>query len=462
MARLDADHRLLELVSVWLLCMAAATAARGDGCFLPPLDYSGQDLIEPSQRAVVVHWGGRESLFLFVDYQGASDRFAWIVPCPAKPAVRTAASKVLLEVAQYYHHLEVLTWQELLRQRGGDEGQLGGGGPAPQAPEVRVHETKQAGPYEIAIVSASEGESLAAWLTRNGYATPPNAAPILQQYIDQQWFFAAIKVRAVAGRLQTLPPILLQFPSDVPIYPLRISAINPGLVDVLVYYLGAKAELPPGYGDLGAYALRDDFQKLCPALVEEVPDLPWHMLQLSRISDTLTSHVMRRLDDRIHRQTFQGPEAFYPLDSLAQTVGIAEALASSDAAVSSWGEAKLSYYMQAKPRPGDFPAEQLAALGQAGQRLGPVLRDRLLAYISARVTAAKQHAASFRRADWSRYLMTAQDGTSLEGAVILLVRTCEPGDRQVHATLTEIVRATGAGTYWDYALRDLNQRGAAD
>lgn len=462
MARLGADHGLLAMLCGWLVCVAAATAARGDGCFLPPLDYSGQDLTEPSQRAVVVHCDGRESLFLFVDYQGASDRFAWIVPCPAKPDVRTAGSKVLLEVAKYYHHLEVLRWQEELRQRGGDEGQQGGGGPQPESQEVRIHEVKLAGPYEIAIVSANEGESLAAWLTRNGYAAPANAAPILQKYIDQRWYFAAIKVRAVAGRLQTLPPILLQFPTDMPIYPLRISAINPGLVDVLVYYLGARAELPAGYEDLGAYALRDDFRKLCPTLAGEVPDLPWHKLQLSRISDTLTSHVMRRLDDRIHRQTLQGPEAFYPLDSLAQTVGIAEALASSDAAVASWGEARLSYYLQAKPRPGEFPTEQLAALGQAGRRLGPALRDRLLACIGARVTAAKQRAASFRRADWSGYLMTAQDSTNLEGAVILLVRTCEPGDRQVQTALTEIVRATGAGTYWDYALRDLNQRRAAD
>lgn len=462
MTRLGADHKRLAMLCGWLLCVAVATAARGDGCFLPPTDYSGQDLTEPSQRAVVVHWGGRESLFLFVDYQGAAERFVWIVPCPAKPDVRTAAANVLREVAKYYHHLEVLRWQEELRQRGGDEGQLGGGGLPPEAQEVRVHEVKLAGPYEIAIVSATEGESLAAWLTRNGYAAPAQAAPILQEYIDRRWYFAAIKVRAFAGRLQTLPPIRLQFPTDVPIYPLRISAINPGIVAVLVYYLGARAELPAGYGDLGAYALRDDFRKLCPALSDEVPGLPWHELQLSRISDTLPSHVMRRLDDRIHRQTPQGPEAFYPLASLSQTIGIAEALASSDPAVASWGEARLPYYLQAKPRPGEFPAEQLAALGQAGRRLGPTLRDRLLAYVNARVTAAKQRAASFRRADWSGYLMTAQDSMNLEGAVILLVRTCEPGDRQVQDVLTEIVRATGAGTYWDHAQQDLNKRAAAN
>jgi len=447
------------MVSSWLVCLAAAGVARGDGCFLPPLDYSGQDLTEPSQRAVVVHADGRESLFLFVDYQGAADRFAWIVPCPAKPEVRTAASTVLKEVAKYYHHLEVLTWQEELRRRGFDEGQLGGG-QQPQEQEVQVHEVKLAGPYEIAVVSAREGESLAAWLTKNGYAAPPQAGPILQEYIDQHWFFAAVKVRAAAARLQTLPPILLQFPTDVPIYPLRISAVHPGLVDVLVYYFGPRARLPAGYGDMSGYALRNDFRKLCPALSEEVPDLKWDKLQLARISETLTPQVMRRLDDRIHRQTLQGPEAFYPLVNLAQTVGIAEALASSDAAVASWAEAKLPYYVYAKGGPEGLPAEHLAALGEAGQRLGPALRDRLLAYLGARVTAAKQRAASFGHSDWPRHLMSAENNPQLESAVILLVRTCDPSDRQVQALLTELVRAVGAGTYWDHALKDLKQRGA--
>lgn len=217
MARICVDQRLFATACGLCLCVALASTAVGDGGFLPPIDYSGQDLTEPSQRAVLVHWEGRESLFLFVDYHGAADKFAWIIPCPTKPDVRTASVNVLTEAAKYYHHLERLTWQEELSRRGLSDGDMGGGGQRPEDEDVRIHVIKQVGPYEIAIVSATEGEPLAAWLNENGYAISPRAAPILKEYIDQHWFFAAVKVRAAAGRLQTLPPIVLRFQTDTPI-----------------------------------------------------------------------------------------------------------------------------------------------------------------------------------------------------------------------------------------------------
>jgi hypothetical protein len=267
-----------------------------------------------------------------------------------------------------------------------------------------------------------------------------------------------VKVRAAAGRLQTLPPIVLRFQTDTPIYPLRISAISPGVVDIRVYCFRERIARIAGYEDRGAYALREDFRRLCPALSEEVADVPWHKLQISRITDTLVAQVMRRLDDRIHDQQPQGPQAFYPFVNLARTVGIAEALTASDAAVANWAEENLPYYMYAKPRPGELPDEHLAALRETGKRQGYPLRDRLLAYIGGHVAAAKRRAAGFGRPDWSGDLMAAQNATGLEGAVILLVRTCEPGDRQVRDLLEEVVRVVGSGNYWGTALRELDRK----
>ena len=78
---------------------AAADASIRSQRGLPPVDYSGQDLTEPCQRAVLVHWRGRESLVLFVDYLGASDKFAWVIPCPSKLEVRKIASKTTRAIA---------------------------------------------------------------------------------------------------------------------------------------------------------------------------------------------------------------------------------------------------------------------------------------------------------------------------------------------------------------------------
>jgi hypothetical protein len=372
---------------------ALGAAVHGDGGFLPPVDYSGSDLTELCQRAVLVHAAGRESLFLFVDYHGASGKFAWLIPCPTQPTVRAASANVLKETADYYHHLEMLAWKEALRKRPIPDGEMGGGGTPPQAEEVRIHAIKHVGPYEIATVSATKGEALYGWLDKNGYAIPPSAAPVLKTYVAEQWFFAAVKVTTAAG-LQTLPPIVLQFPTEVPIYPLRISAVSPGVVDVRVYLFRGRAARRPREEEEGedAFAVREDFRKHCPALSEELPDMAWQ---------------------------------------------------------------KLSYYMYAKPRSGDLDKEHLAALRETGKRLGLPLRDELLAYIGARVEAAKGRAQSFGRADWRGHLLNAENGPNLEAATVLLVRTCAPDDPQVLTTLEEIASVAGGGTYWGNALMDL-------
>jgi len=62
----------------------AGAPALADGGFMPPMDYSGADLAEPGQRAVLIHQKGREVLFLFVDYHGDAGTFAWIVPTPSR------------------------------------------------------------------------------------------------------------------------------------------------------------------------------------------------------------------------------------------------------------------------------------------------------------------------------------------------------------------------------------------
>jgi hypothetical protein len=454
MARHNRRFGLIEAVLALFFVAVLGAAAYGDGGFLPPVDYSGSDLTEPCQQAVLVHAAGREALFLFVDYHGASGKFAWLIPCPTQPTVRVASANVLKETADYYHHLEMLAWNEALRKRPVPNGEMGGGGLPPQAEEIRIHDIKHVGPYEIATVSATKGEALYGWLNKNGYAIPPWAAPVLKAYVDEQWFFAAVKVTAAAGQLQTLPPIMLQFPTEVPIYPLRISAVSPGVVDVRVYFFRERTAQRPREEE-DARAVREDFRKHCPALSEELPDVAWQKLRLSRITDTLVPEVMRRLDDRIHYKGARAAGAFYPVVSLARTVGIAEALVASDAAVAKWAEEKLSYYMYAKPRPGDLDKEHLAALRETGKRLGLPLRDKLLAYIGARVEAAKGRAQSFGRADWRGYLMSAENSPNLEAATILLVRTCAPDDHRVLTMLEETVRVAGSGTYWGDAIMDL-------
>lgn len=428
----------------WWLCLSFAARCYADGGFLPPADYTGKDLSEPCQRAVLIHRNGKETLLLFVDYRGGADRFAWIVPCPAKPSVRTADIRILREVAQYYQHLRLLAWHEKMKRRKGESG----GGAPPGAPEVSVHLTKVIGPYEIAVLSSTRARALAGWLRNNGYRVPKRAEPVLQLYIKEKWFFAAIKVRAERGRDVTLKPLRLDFETRTPVYPLRITAVTRGVTDVRLYLLQlvpAHASLPESpYQPI--FQVKDDITTRCPTLVKAVPQVDWRHLAITRIHETLVPQVMTRLDDRIHTQWVERPGRpgrTVPLPSIypafvdrARIEGIAEALMSDDPHEAAWAEKNIFFYYYAKSSPGELPAAQLAALAEIGKRFGAALRDRLIAMVAE---GARSRGHSVK----------------CEGAMVLLARTASSADPAVIACLEKTAGTVWHGSAATNALRTL-------
>ncbi|MEO1997282.1 MAG: DUF2330 domain-containing protein [Planctomycetaceae bacterium] len=83
-------------------------------------------------------------------------------------------------------------------------------------------------PCQIQIVSSSDAGGLKQWLVDNAYHIPDGVEPMLQQYVQEQWYFAAVKVR-VKAKTATLKPLQLDFASKRPVYPLRISSAGKGL-----------------------------------------------------------------------------------------------------------------------------------------------------------------------------------------------------------------------------------------
>jgi hypothetical protein len=366
---------------------------------MPPADYSGKDLTEPAQRAVVIHSKTREILWLSVDYHGDAQKFAWIIPCPSEPMVRETSMDIFKEVAEYYHHLDMLAWAKGARHTRFLRGAVGGGvGLSPNEYQVTVHAVRVLGPYEITTVSAEQESGLLTWLQENGYLVPRRAEPLLGAYIAEGWFFAAIKIQTDPETVQSLPPLALEFKTSVPVYPLRISAINPGATDVRVYLFkaGPRGTLSGARRDVRpVYAVQADFAEKCPTLARELPDLGWERLELARVASVLVPQVMSKLDDRFHGTSF------YPRRTLAKTSGIAEALLSSNAAEVKWAQENLDYYYGLKYRSGTIPEEHAAEIKHVAQRLGAPLKAKLLDYINQ-----DKHASGSRGARVLLDLMT--------------------------------------------------------
>ena len=209
-----------------VLCLACPVLA--DGCFVWN---EGVDLYEPSQKAVIVHDDGIEDLILQVKYEGKATDFAWLVPLPAQPEVSGADAAIFAELSEYTQRRQ--HWHAFY----GTAGRPAGKG------KVEVLERKKVSVYDVAVLKADTAEALMQWLAENRYSVPEHAEALLREYIDKDWVFTALRIHSDDRRLWvekalnkgTLIPLKFTFKSPQAVYPLKISSLNKGPTEVLLY-----------------------------------------------------------------------------------------------------------------------------------------------------------------------------------------------------------------------------------
>lgn len=81
---------LLLVAALWI---GAQPLARADGIILPPV--AAPEVTMPDQRALLVWRDGVETLVIESRFVSADDRFAWVVPLPARPEIKAATSGTL-------------------------------------------------------------------------------------------------------------------------------------------------------------------------------------------------------------------------------------------------------------------------------------------------------------------------------------------------------------------------------
>lgn len=213
--------------------------ARPDGAYFPTLTQWKQGreralISEPAQKAVVFYRGGREQLIISPSYQGPPGGFAWVVPVPTRPQVRVLRGALFHELARVVEPRPPALSRRVTKAVGA---------PAPMGRAVTVLERETVGAYDVSVLSATDGGALQTWLARNGYALPGVARRPLAEYVRERWTFVACRVKtpAIARGLGqgTLAPLSLTFPCPGPIYPMRLSSVNPRPFRLLLYLLRA-------------------------------------------------------------------------------------------------------------------------------------------------------------------------------------------------------------------------------
>ncbi len=211
--------KLFLLVS--LILLITPIIAKADGVIFPPPDYW---MYETDQKAVIFHEKNVETLVLSIAFRGDAEDFSWVIPTPSRPEVEKSTDEIFTALEKLTQPkfisrpmpLSVGMVEETTTEKG-----------------VTIIETKKVEYYDIAVLEADDPEALIKWLKENKYQFPEEGKYLLDDYINNKWFFTAVKIdtkvltEGIESQLREghAVPLKFTFTSSKIIYPLKISGM---------------------------------------------------------------------------------------------------------------------------------------------------------------------------------------------------------------------------------------------
>ncbi len=229
-----------------------------------PVDQSGENVL-------FVMDGTSVEAHVQIQYQGAADRFAWVVPMQEIPEVSVGSQLLFQSLLQatvpsygYNQQFDVCqsngtggasaggTGGISLGGSGGAAGSSGGG------PNVVF--TKTVGAFQVTVLQGGTAQEVADWLTTNNYQPAPNAPAILQDYVAKNYVFAAVKLTGGAG-VDEIHPLVFKYPGNEPCVPLELTAVAATEdMGVRTFFLGDDRVVPLNYKSMELNPVRIDWQ----------------------------------------------------------------------------------------------------------------------------------------------------------------------------------------------------------
>jgi MYXO-CTERM domain-containing protein len=231
-----------------------------------PVDQSGENIL-------FVRTGDQIQAHIQIQYMGEADQFAWVIPLQSLPTFSVGSEplfQALLNgsVPQYWftQQFDECSFDDGAADGGapGDgmstagAGEDGGGtGGEDPGPEIVLMET--VGAYEITVLSGGTAAEVIQWLDDNGYQQDPDAEPILQEYLNENFLFGAVKLTSGADT-DEIHPIVLTFDGSAPCIPLRLTRIAAVEdMDVRSFFLGQARTVPQTYKHVLVNPLKIDW-----------------------------------------------------------------------------------------------------------------------------------------------------------------------------------------------------------
>jgi len=241
---------LTVLALAALLTLPTSHALACGGCFSPPSSDTKQTVFQNAERVLFVRDEANKKSIVWIEvvYGGQAQNFGWVLPLPKVPVVGVGTRHVFdaLDDKLAFRIARVEdSWENCRDPREGclvptdladgqasdafsgsaaDVGKRGPDVGLIPVPGVEVLASGSTGPYDYAVIQGKLADPIYEWLTKNGYATPEKAKPILQSHATKGDVFVAIKLQNGQG-VEAIRPITLEMIDAEPCVPLRLTSI---------------------------------------------------------------------------------------------------------------------------------------------------------------------------------------------------------------------------------------------
>jgi hypothetical protein len=219
-------------------------------------------------------------------YTGPADQFSWVVPVDSMPTLSTGSDRIfqLLDAPTRPRFRLDVTTAGVCKDDGptfgasasdsAKSGSSESGAPGNRG-GVDVTFRGNVGPFDAAILTAGDPAALKAWLRENMYYLSDEGSKLLDDYVLEQKFFVALRLRPGKGTTE-IRPIVLRFDGPGPCVPLRLTAVA-ALRDLKInlWVLAANRVVPENYYEIKINDARIDWPRNgvnYPDLVKQAAD----------------------------------------------------------------------------------------------------------------------------------------------------------------------------------------------
>jgi len=295
--------KALQLGLVLLSLLFVYQLSYADGVYIPAARKKIPDI--PVQRALVKYHGGTEALIVESSLDGEGGDYGWIIPVPNQPTKFDKVSPGLLktlslQIQPKIHHKEpyakgfgipvsiiftiLIVMICLCIMRWGKVGAIfptlllvfyiwmlpnflvyraGPGSLTKANPLIKITSSEIVGDYEVFVLEVQDSSVLNTWLENNGFSKfPPDATKMIDDYISHDWLFVVAKLRTILDGIATPHPIMLEFETDKPVYPMKLTAIPGSTLYLELYFVGEDEAFPVNYSIKKEYCNFFDYGKI--------------------------------------------------------------------------------------------------------------------------------------------------------------------------------------------------------